>query len=64
MKLPQFNLPTPKTALGKLALRAVIIAVVAGLGYVLQQPEIGRGGVLYLVVKGAYDFLNGNIKNV
>lgn len=59
-----FNFPVPKTTLGKAAERAVVIAVVAGLGYLLQDPAVGQGGLAYFIVKTIYDLLNSNIKNV
>lgn len=58
------NLPTPKTVVGKLVLRVVLVAVVAVLGYLVSQPEVATGGVAYLVLKSVYDFLNSNVPNV
>jgi hypothetical protein len=58
------KLPTPKSAVGKFVLRAVLVAVIAGLGYALSQPELASGGVAYLVIKGLYDLLNSNVPNL
>ena len=58
------NLPTPKTALGKMALRIILVGVVAALGYALQQPEVVQGSVAYMIVKTVYDVLNSNVPNL
>jgi len=58
------NLPTPRTAVGKMAYRASIVAVIAGLGYVLKDPSIGQGGLAYFVIKSIIDLLNSNIQNI
>lgn len=58
------NLPTPKTAIGKMALRVVLVGVIAALGYVLQQPEVVSGGVAYVILKTIYDVLNSNTPTV
>lgn len=58
------NLFTPKTVVGKLVLRLAIVALVAVLGYLLQDPSVAQGGVAYLIIKTAYDLLNSNVPNV
>lgn len=58
------NLPTPKTVVGKLILRVAVVALVAGLGYLLNQPEVAVGGVYYFAIKTLYDFLNSNVPNL
>lgn len=58
------NLPTPKSAVGKLVLRLVIVAVVAVLGYLVSNPDLVGGGIVYLVVKTLYDLLNANTPNL
>lgn len=58
-----FNLYTPKTVVGKAVLRLVLVAVVAVLGYVVSNPDLVGGGVVYLVVKTVYDLLNSNVPN-
>lgn len=59
-----FNLPTPKTAVGKFVLRASIAAVIAVLGIALDQPQLAQGSVFYLILKSIYDTLNSNIPNL
>lgn len=63
MKLPQLSLPTPKTALGKAAYRALIVGLVAAIGVLLNDPAIGQGGLVYLGLKTLLDILNSDIKN-
>lgn len=58
------NLYTPKTAVGKLVLRLAIVALVAVLGVLVQDPSVAQGGVAYLIIKTAYDLLNSNVPNV
>ena len=58
------NLPTPKTALGKMALRIVLVGVIAAVGYALKQPEVVSGGMAYVVLKTVYDVLNSNVPNL
>lgn len=58
------NLPTPKTAIGKMALRIILVGVIAGLGYALKQPEVVSGSVAYVIVKTVYDILNANVPNL
>lgn len=57
------KLPTPQTALGKAAMRAVLVAVVAGIGYLTQDPAVAQGGLLYFVLKTTLDVLNSNVPN-
>lgn len=57
------NLPTPQTAVGKMCLRVILVGVIAGLGYALQQPQVVSGGMAYVILKTVYDLLNSNIKN-
>jgi hypothetical protein len=59
----EMNLPTPKTAVGKMCLRVILVGVIAGLGYALQQPEVVSGGMAYVVLKTIYDLLNTNVPN-
>lgn len=59
-----FNLPTPKTAVGKFVLRAGLVALIAVLGLALNQPEVAQGSLVYLIIKGIYDTLNSNINNI
>lgn len=54
------KLPAPKTAIGKMALRIVLVGVIAALGYALQQPEVVSGGIAYVILKTVYDVLNSN----
>lgn len=58
------NLPTPKSTIGKLVLRLGIVAVIAVLGALLQDPSVAQGGILYLVIKTVYDLLNSNTPNL
>lgn len=58
------KLITPATTLGRAAERAVFVALVAGLGYLLKDPAIGQGGTAYFVLKTVYDLLNSNIANL
>jgi len=58
------KLPTPKTALGKAAYRAVLVAVVAGIGVLLKDPSVGQGGILYFALKTVLDVLNSQVPNV
>jgi len=58
------NLPTPKTTIGKLVVRLGIVAVIAVLGALLEDPSVTQGGILYLVIKTVYDLLNSNTPNL
>lgn len=58
------NLPTPKTAIGKMALRIILVGVIAALGYALKQPEVVQGSMAYVIVKTVYDILNANVPNL
>lgn len=58
------NLPTPSTVVGKLVLRAVLVAVVAAVGFLVKQPEVAAGSGYYLVLKLIYDVLNKNTPTV
>jgi len=58
-----FNLPTPRTAVGKLAVRTVLVALIAGLGVLLQEPTLVQGSFAYMATKFVYDLLNANIAN-
>ena len=57
------NLPTPQTAVGKMCLRIILVGVIAGLGYALQQPQVVSGGMAYVILKTVYDLLNTNVPN-
>ena len=58
------NIPTPQTALGKAAVRALLVAVVAAIGYLVQDPAVAQGGLLYFVLKTVLDVLNSNVPNL
>lgn len=54
------NLPTPSTVVGKLVLRAALVAVIAVVAFLMKQPEVAAGSGYYLVLKLIYDVLNSN----
>lgn len=58
------NVPTPQTALGKAAVRALLVAVVAAIGYLVQDPAVAQGGLLYFVLKTVLDVLDSNVPNL
>lgn len=55
--------PVPTTALGKAASRAVLVAIVAGISFFLQDPAVAQGGLIYFVLSTVKDVLNSNINN-
>jgi hypothetical protein len=57
-----FNLPTPQTALGKAAERAILVCVATIIAAVLQDAKIGP--VVYFALKTTLDVLNSNINNL
>lgn len=60
------NIPTPKTATGLAIERLVALAVVAALGALLGNWNLGvagKWGLVYFVLKTAYDFLVKDIPN-
>lgn len=56
------NLPTPKTTLGKAAMRSVLICIAAIIAAVLQEVQLTP--FIYFALKTALDLLNSNIPNL
>lgn len=54
------NLPTPNTVIGKAIERALLVALVAFLGALLNNSGVSEGSLLYFGLKTAYDLLNAN----
>lgn len=55
--------PVSNTALGRAASRAVLVAIVAGISYLMQDPSVAQGGLIYFLLSTSKDILNANLVN-
>lgn len=64
MSLPTIKFPVPKTTLGRAASRAILVAIVAGISYFMQDASVAQGGLIYFLLSTVKDLINSNIANV